>query len=665
MTIMIKNLKNVFIGLTFDHEKKAINCVEFFSRFRFKGDMNRNRINYLFYGLFFIALYTLTAFHALWVHHLSPAARTSFLMVAFIQCVLEVLALIAIGRLINRFLPKAFYWVFVSLVFLWLLLHVADFLAMRMCNLSFWYALDTFIMRERFSNLVELLHQSGVAISLWIVLSIALLLLPVIGLAFYRLSDKFSKKYQLALSHKHLYSTMILFAGGMILWDVTHWGLIHAVDYQRFAKVLPWKRTLIKPERENFIFAHTLKTPQDEQRGQIALANMKPKLERNPNIYFFVVESLRGDYLTPLVAPNLSQFREEYLSATLGLSNANATHPSWFTIFHSKYPYEWVEMKNRGWQSGSFGLAMMKKLGYKIRLYTAAQLNYYDMDKLIFGPEKHLVDHYEFYPHYPPKQASQSDQEVMSAIERDLENPELREGNLFIIFLDSTHFNYSFPENMETPFTPYAESISMLTSSITRSGIEEIKNRYRNSIYFVDQMFGSFTQKLKEEKLYKDAVVFFTGDHGEEFLERGHLFHSTELNREQLSVPLYMKMGLFKGKVPIASHMNMIPTLLDYLTKGHEYRHLVQGDSLINPTQPGYVISFMNNWNRDPTEFQIHNGKQSLHARYSDDLYNSNTVEILEIRDIDGESLFYGSKQEQKAAATLLFPDALVPLFGN
>jgi len=350
-----------------------------------------NRINYLFYGLFFIALYTLTAFHTLWVHHLSSAARTSFLMVAFIQCSLEVLALIAIGRLINHFLPKFFYWIFISFVFLWLLLHFADFLVMRICNLSFWYAIDTFIMRERFSNLVELLHQTGVAISLWIVLSFGLFLLPVIGLVLYRLSDKISKKYQLALSHKHLFSTMILFAGGMILWDVTHWGLIHAVDYQRFAKALPWKRTLIKPERENLIFTHTLQGPQDERRGQIMLANMKPKLERNPNVYFFVVESLRGDYLSNSVAPNLSQFREENLSAKLALSNANATHPSWFTIFHSKYPYEWVEMKNRGWESGSFGLAMLKKLGYKIRLYTSAQLNYYEMDQLIFGREKHRV----------------------------------------------------------------------------------------------------------------------------------------------------------------------------------------------------------------------------------------------------------------------------------
>lgn len=458
---------------------------------------------------------------------------------------------------------------------------------------------------------------------------------------------------------------MLLFSGGMILWDVTHWGLIHAVDYQRFARVLPWKRTLITPNRENLVFRHTLLGPQDEQEGKLFLANMKPKLERNPNIYLFIAESLRGDFLTNRVSPHLSKFREESLSAELALSNANATHPSWFTIFHSKYPYEWVEMKNRNWETGSLGLAMLKKMGYQIRLYSAAQLNYYQMDELIFGKEKYLIDHYEFFPHYPPKEAAESDQEVMSALSRDLEDPSLREGNLFIVFFDSTHFNYSWPKEMAPPFTPYAESISMLTSTMTTSGVEEIKNRYRNSIYYIDSLFGAFTQKLKEQKLYKDSVIVFTADHGEEFFERGHLFHATELNREQLEIPLYLKMGLFKGKVPIASHMNLMPTLLDYVTRGQEYRALVQGDSLIHSHQPPYVISFMNSWNRDPIEFQIHNGLQSLHARYPEDLYNSSSVEILEIRDLKGESLYYGSKEEQKAAAETLFHRAFEPLFGE
>ncbi len=624
-----------------------------------------NRINYLFYGVFFIALYALTAFHMLWVYHLSPTARPAFLLIAFIQCALEVIALMVIGNLIRRYLPKAFYAIFVSLTFLWLLLHVADFLAMRMSNLSLWYAIDTFIVRERFSNLVELLHQSGVAISLWVVLFIGMLFLPLVGLFLYRVSDRFSKKYSLALSHKHLFSMMVLFAGGMVVWDVAHWGLIHSVDYQRFAKVLPWKRTLFKPERENLVFRHKLQGPQDEHEGLLALSAMHPKLKSKPNIYFFVVESLREDYLTMRVAPHLWDFKKENLSAELSLSNANATHPSWFTIFHSKYPYEWVEMQNRNWESGSLALNMFKKMGYDIRLYTSAQLNYYKMDELIFGKERHLVDHYAFFPHYPPRQAADSDQDVMNALAEDIENPHLQEGNLFIVFLDATHFNYSWPKEMEPAFTPYAESINLITSTMTTSGIEGIKNRYRNAIHYIDTLFGEFEAKLKKQNLYKDSVIVFTGDHGEEFFERGHLFHASELNLEQLSVPIYLKMGKYRGEVKMASHMNLMPTLLDYMTTGNEYRAVVQGDSLIHPEQLSYIVSFMNNWNRNPIEFQIHNGLQTLHARFQEDLYNANSVEILEIRDLSGESLHYGSKQEHKEAAEASFVQAFVPLFGE
>ena len=64
-------------------------------------------------------------------------------------------------------------------------------------------------------------------------------------------------------------------------------------------------------------------------------------LNHKPDIYLFVIESLREDYITVENSPHLNQFKEKNVSFDLTLSNANATHNSWFSLFHSKFPFYW------------------------------------------------------------------------------------------------------------------------------------------------------------------------------------------------------------------------------------------------------------------------------------------------------------------------------------
>jgi membrane-anchored protein YejM (alkaline phosphatase superfamily) len=53
--------------------------------------------------------------------------------------------------------------------------------------------------------------------------------------------------------------------------------------------------------------------------------------------------------------------------------------------------------------------------------------------------------------------------------------------------------------------------------------------QYQNAVRRVDSFLGDFIASLKSEGRLDDTVVIITADHGEEFHEHGHYFHSSNL----------------------------------------------------------------------------------------------------------------------------------------
>ncbi len=52
---------------------------------------------------------------------------------------------------------------------------------------------------------------------------------------------------------------------------------------------------------------------------------------------------------------------------------------------------------------------------------------------------------------------------------------------------------------------------------------DQLRNRYSNSAHWVDVQLGRIYQYLREQNLLDNTVVIVTGDHGEEFMEKGVL----------------------------------------------------------------------------------------------------------------------------------------------
>ena len=208
-----------------------------------------------------------------------------------------------------------------------------------------------------------------------------------------------------------------------------------------------------------------------KKRSDQYLGSIELRVENRPNIYLFIIESLREDFVSTKIAPNIARLREENISLGQTFSSANATQPSWYAIFHSNHALYWSSALKDRYPSGSLPLRLLKKLGYHIHVYSAAQLKYYRLSEMIFGKDHQITDSYHIYPHYFPVKAWQSDQQAVETFLDDFDHSLSPQGNLCIFFLDSTHFNYSWPDHYQTPFEPFSEEGTNLQISNSETDI--------------------------------------------------------------------------------------------------------------------------------------------------------------------------------------------------
>lgn len=620
-------------------------------------------VNYLYFGVFLILLLATSA-SGIFIKESFSGSRTFFFLYAAGQAVFETLAFVFLGWAIRLYLGRAAAMVFIGATFAFLILHLIDFVMDRILDLSIWETIG-FVADETLSNFLYLLDASGVSLWLWMLGFTLLATLPFLGIAIHAWTHRIACRRPLLLPREWLFQAFLCIPAALIFWEFSASRILHPDSYTSFLKSLPWKWTFLQPQTVRYPVPASLIHPQDEKELQVAIANNSTVLEKKPNIYLFVIESFREDFIDPITAPHLHRFKQEANHFDLALSNANGSHPSWFSIFHSQFSYFWNYLQSKKWGMGSPPINLLKKWGYKVRLYSSAQLKYYDMDELLFGKDMHLIDSYQPFHHAPPLTAADTDAQALAKWKQDLkENPELAQGQLIIVFWDSTHFNYSWPQDWPLKFTPISKEIDYFNIFQSQSKIKKIKNRYRNSVHYIDSLFGDFMNNLPDKE---NAIVIVSGDHGEEFFEHGHLFHGSHLTHEQTNIPLYMKFGQRKeAKLPrIVSQMDIFPSLLHYLS-GKQINFL-EGRSIFSEDHWPYAVITRFNAGRSPYEFCVHNGDHKLIARFEkkNDMFHSSSLKIRSLWDRKDRCLFDCKLNNLEKWVHLEFGSAIDRLFSQ
>jgi hypothetical protein len=208
-------------------------------------------------------------------------------------------------------------------------------------------------------------------------------------------------------------------------------------------------------------------------------------------------------------------------------------------------------------EQGSVPLAALRRLGYRVELHATPDTAYQGLESIVFGQGGALLDA-KFHPAAPLP--AQRDQAVIEEVARTVASRPAG-GHVYVIALDSSHFEYAWGAGFRPPFTPYAADASIARNyAVDGKARQALVNRYKDSVAWVDGLLGTLLDALRASGRLRDSYVVVTGDHGEAFWEHGSGTHGTALDREQIDVGFVMHLP---GRTPL--HFDAVISLLDVL----------------------------------------------------------------------------------------------------
>ena len=127
---------------------------------------------------------------------------------------------------------------------------------------------------------------------------------------------------------------------------------------------------------------------------------------------------------------------------------------------------------------------------------------------------------------------------------------------------------------------------------LTDRDIQHLVDLYDDEVLFFDEVFRSLVQELEANGLLEETLIVFASDHGEEFLEHGHISHCRGVWDTVTHVPLFFKIPGVDGQRLEAAVQNLdiVPTILDYLAidgeqygfEGKSLRSVIEGRDIAN-----------------------------------------------------------------------------------
>ncbi|MDO9598865.1 MAG: sulfatase, partial [Azoarcus sp.] len=241
-------------------------------------------------------------------------------------------------------------------------------------------------------------------------------------------------------------------------------------------------------------------------------------------------------------------------------SGGNRTRMGLFSMFYGLYAPYWYSFEHQ-----RVAPALMNFLhdkNYQLALHTSQSFDYPELRHTVFAgiPEQYMQ---ELQTGEPWKRDVQNISDIIGKLDRR------DQGRPFygFMFFESTHAPYTFPETAAIR-PDYEPDLNYVRMNL-QDNIDGIHARYINAAHHVDQEVGRLLDYLKQHDMLDNTIVMFTGDHGEEFMEKGHWGHghNRTFPEEQIRVPLVLWMPGHKPEVihERTSHLQISPTLLEEL----------------------------------------------------------------------------------------------------
>jgi len=276
------------------------------------------------------------------------------------------------------------------------------------------------------------------------------------------------------------------------------------------------------------------------------------------NIVWLVAESLRADALDPEVMPATSAFAARSLDFRQHYSGGNNTRMGMFSMFYGLYGGYWFAFQEQ--ERSPVLMDTLQHDGYQIEARTSAKFTYPEFDETIFArvPREKLHEG-------DGRPGWMNDRDNVAGLIDFMAHREAQKPFFAFMFFESPHARYEFPPESVIR-TPYLDRMNYATMDVHRD-MGLIKNRYLNAVHHLDSQLARVFEYLEANQLLDSTIVIVTGDHGEEFMEKGRWGHASGFTEEQTRVPLLLWVP---GEAPrrierMTSHLDLPATVLALL----------------------------------------------------------------------------------------------------
>lgn len=310
-------------------------------------------------------------------------------------------------------------------------------------------------------------------------------------------------------------------------------------------------------------------------------------VEKPVNIVFLVSESLRWDRLTPEIMPNTWNLAQKGLFYKNHYSGGNGTREGLFGMFYGLYGSYWNSFLYA--QQSPLVIDRMIELGYQFDIRTSAKFSYPEFNKTLFLKIP-LAKLHEEADHKIPWQR---DEDNTTGLIDFIQHRDKAKPFMSFFFFESTHARYDFPETniIAKPYLKDVNYWGMSRKSLAPK-IGELKNRYTNAAHWIDIQLGRVYDQLEKEGLLENTIIIVTGDHGEEFLEKGFWGHNSSFVEEQAHVPMVMWVPnqTHKEFTQVTSHLDVGTTLLQILGAPEDTTGYSLGQNMLKDMNRKFIV---------------------------------------------------------------------------
>jgi membrane-anchored protein YejM (alkaline phosphatase superfamily) len=306
-------------------------------------------------------------------------------------------------------------------------------------------------------------------------------------------------------------------------------------------------------------------------------------LERRPDVLFVVAESLPAEHLDERTMPRLFGRAREGATFTSHYAGASSTNYTLFTLMYGLQAQKLEATVGAGRRPVLF--PALAANGYQMKVLAASCVDWMDLKDTVFGgvPVDDLRTWCEDVE--PPDR----DAAMLAAADAFTAGAAPDRPVFLFLFFFGTHFNY-FLDREDEVHQPFWDGAGGIKATSSPGPL--IEARARNAAHKLDRLLDGFLERFERTR-GRTPLVVFTGDHGEEFRQKGHLAHGSAVTREQIHVPaVWLGPGVPQGRFDApTSHADVVPTLFALLGDRHPPSLYADGLSMFEAPRDRFVVS--------------------------------------------------------------------------